>query len=202
MPQHQQQSQSSDHPNDDDNIYDDDDDDHDEISTEENPDILLEFTTNVQENVQTNLNRLRRVNLADGWDSGTSAEEMSDDLMLGLRDGFCGALSSFSSWNSAMVTLVRNGRIGDALVWNTIGLQLPLVAYRSDSTWPFTRSCGGYSARLAPRSAAGTAFASLWTTTMTKPHRNTWTQTTMKRRNKENPRCASSSRPCLSSNCA
>ena len=84
----------------------------------------------MQENVQSNLNRLRRVNLADGWDSGTSAEEMSDDLMLGLRDGFCGALSSFSSWNSAMVTLVRNGRIGDALVGYTIGLQLPLVAYR------------------------------------------------------------------------
>ena len=117
-------------PDDPSHSHDDDDTPDDEITTEANPDILLEFTTNVQEKVQTNLNQLRRVNLADGWDTGTSAEEMSDDLMLGLRDGFCGALSSFSSWNSAMVALARDGEVGQALVGYTIGLQLPLVAYR------------------------------------------------------------------------
>jgi len=102
----------------------------DDETAEENPDILVEFTNNVQENVQQNFDRLRRVNLADGWDSGTTAEEMSDDLMLGLRDGFCGALSSFSSWNSAMVSLIRKGQVGEAVVGYMIGLQLPIIAYR------------------------------------------------------------------------
>jgi fluoride ion exporter CrcB/FEX len=88
--------------------------------------ILHEVTANVTENVT----RLRRVNLADGWDVGTTPEAMSDDLMLGLRDGFCGAVSSFSSWNSAMVNLLRGGQVGEALVGYVLGLQLPIVAYR------------------------------------------------------------------------
>jgi fluoride ion exporter CrcB/FEX len=98
-----------------------------------NADYITEITdlaTNIQDNVQENLYRLRRVNLADGWDSGTTASAMSDDLMLGLRDGFCGALSSFSSWNSAMVALLRKGQVTQALVGYMIGLQLPIVAYR------------------------------------------------------------------------
>jgi len=103
------------------------DDDNDPESMDRT---IAEFTTNVQENVQENFDRLRRVNLADGWDSGTTAEEMSDDLMLGLRDGFCGALSSFSSWNSSMVSLLRNGQIGEAFVGYMLGLQLPIIAYR------------------------------------------------------------------------
>jgi fluoride ion exporter CrcB/FEX len=88
--------------------------------------ILHEVSANVTENVS----RLRRVNLADGWDVGTTPEAMSDDLMLGLRDGFCGAVSSFSSWNSAMVNLLRDGQIGEALVGYLLGIQLPIVAYR------------------------------------------------------------------------
>jgi fluoride ion exporter CrcB/FEX len=93
-------------------------------------DYITDFANNIQDNVQENLYRLGRVNLADGWDSGTTAEAMSDDLMLGLRDGFCGALSSFSSWNSAMVSLLRHGNVGQAVVGYIIGLQLPIVAYR------------------------------------------------------------------------
>jgi fluoride ion exporter CrcB/FEX len=88
--------------------------------------ILHEVSANVTENVS----RLRRVNLADGWDVGTTPDAMSDDLMLGLRDGFCGAVSSFSSWNSAMVNLLRDGQIGEALVGYVLGLQLPIVSYR------------------------------------------------------------------------
>jgi fluoride ion exporter CrcB/FEX len=88
--------------------------------------ILNVVTANVTENVS----RLRRVNLADGWDVGTTPSAMSDDLMLGLRDGFCGAVSSFSSWNSAMVNLLRGGQVGEALVGYVLGLQLPIVAYR------------------------------------------------------------------------
>jgi fluoride ion exporter CrcB/FEX len=88
--------------------------------------LFYDMTTNVSENVA----RLRRVNLADGWDIGTSTEAMSDDLILGLRAGFCGALSSFSSWNSAMVNLMKKGNIGQAIVGYIIGIQLPIVAYR------------------------------------------------------------------------
>ena len=91
---------------------------------------ITDLANNIQDNVQENLYRLRRVNLADGWDTGTTASAMSDDLMLGLRDGFCGALSSFSSWNSAMVSLLRKGQFTQALVGYMIGLQLPIVAYR------------------------------------------------------------------------
>ena len=91
---------------------------------------ITDLANNIQDNVQENLYRLRRVNLADGWDTGTTASAMSDDLMLGLRDGFCGALSSFSSWNSAMVSLLRKGQFTQALVGYMIGLQLPIVSYR------------------------------------------------------------------------
>jgi len=84
----------------------------------------------VTADVMENVNRLRRVNIADGWDAGTSAEAMSDDLMLGLRAGFCGALSSFSSWNSSMVNLMRQGKIGEAAVGYMLGIQLPIIAYR------------------------------------------------------------------------
>eukprot|EP00978_Attheya_sp_CCMP212_P001776 scaffold3644_cov58-Attheya_sp.AAC.7 len=38
--------------------------------------------------VSANLNTLSRVNIADGWDVGTTPEAMSDDLLLGLRVGF------------------------------------------------------------------------------------------------------------------
>ncbi|CAB9501264.1 CrcB-like protein [Seminavis robusta] len=91
---------------------------------------LEQIISNVQANVSENISRLGRVNLADGWDVGTTPEAMSDDLMLGLRDGFCGALSSFSSWNSSMLNLLREGHIGEAFVGYLLGLQLPIVAYR------------------------------------------------------------------------
>jgi fluoride ion exporter CrcB/FEX len=54
--------------------------------------------------------------------------------MLGLRDGFCGALSSFSSWQSSMVSLMRNGRFGEAFTGYMLGIQLPLIAYRTGQT--------------------------------------------------------------------
>ena len=89
-----------------------------------------QIVQDVQANVSENISRFRRVNLASGWDVGTTASEMSDDLLLGLRDGFCGALSSFSSWNSAMVTLLKHEQIGQAIVGYMLGLQLPIIAYR------------------------------------------------------------------------
>uniref|UniRef100_A0A7S4SCV2 Uncharacterized protein n=1 Tax=Ditylum brightwellii TaxID=49249 RepID=A0A7S4SCV2_9STRA len=80
--------------------------------------------------VSENLTRLTTLNIADGWDVGTTAQAMSNDLLLGLRVGFCGALSTFSSWNSDMVNLLRNGKIDTAFVGYMIGLSLPIMAYR------------------------------------------------------------------------
>lgn len=91
---------------------------------------LEQMISNVQANVAENISRIQRVNIADGWDVGTTPEAMSDDLLLGLRDGFCGALSSFSSWNSSMLDLLRAGHIGEAIIGYVLGLQLPIVAYR------------------------------------------------------------------------
>ena len=39
---------------------------------------------------------LRRVGVMDGWNEGTSTDDMKDIILLGLRAGFCGALSTFS----------------------------------------------------------------------------------------------------------
>ena len=91
---------------------------------------MNQIMRSVSADVTENWSRLRRVHLANGWDQGTTPEAMSDDLMLGLRVGFCGALSSFSSWNSQMVSLLKDGRIGDAVVGYMLGLQLPIIAYR------------------------------------------------------------------------
>ena len=99
--------------------------------------ILYEYSSKAASHVQnefrnfsSNITRMRQVTLAEGWDVGTTPRAMSDGLMLGLRDGFCGALSSFSSWNSSMVGLIRRGNIGGAIVGYMLGLQLPIVSYK------------------------------------------------------------------------
>ena len=74
--------------------------------------------------------KLSRVNIADGWDVGTTADAMKDGILLGLRVGFCGALSSFSSWNSDMVSLLCNGYVDAAIVGYILGLLVPIVCYR------------------------------------------------------------------------
>ena len=81
--------------------------------------------------VTENITRLTQVDIAEGWDVGTTPEAMSDDLLLGLRVGFCGCLSTFSSWNSAMINLLWNGHITQALVGYAIGIQLPIISYRA-----------------------------------------------------------------------
>lgn len=96
-------------------------------------DVGTQFTSHVQDefrNLHSNINQMTKASLSDGWDAGTSPDEMSEDLMLGLRDGFCGALSSFSSWNSSMVALIKKGDIGSAIVGYMLGLQLPIISYR------------------------------------------------------------------------
>jgi len=95
----------------------------------EHPDIDV-LLTNVATGLSQKLSRMSRVSLADGWDVGTSPEEKSEDLMLGLRVGLCGALSSFSSWLSSMVGLLKMGEFGQAFVGLGLGIQLPIVSYR------------------------------------------------------------------------
>lgn len=80
--------------------------------------------------VSTQISNFRRLHVADGWDAGTTPEEMKHDILLGLRVGFCGAVSTFSSWNSAMINLLRNGKVGDALVGYALGIQLGIISYR------------------------------------------------------------------------
>ena len=95
---------------------------------------IADLTTNVQENVTANIHRFNRLQSSSlfrrGWDSGTTANDMSDDLLLGLRDGFCGALSSFSSWNSSMIALLRQAEFSKAIVGYMLGIQLPIISYR------------------------------------------------------------------------
>ncbi|CAJ1966965.1 unnamed protein product [Cylindrotheca closterium] len=91
---------------------------------------LEQIVSNVATDVSQQISQLSRVTLADGWDVGTTPDDKKKDLMLGLRDGLCGALSSFSSWISAMVSLLRDGKVGEACVGIVIGIQLPIVAYR------------------------------------------------------------------------
>ena len=100
-----------------------------DYGTRENPD-LDQIISSMTTNVSNNISRIGRVNLAKSWDVGTSPQEKSEDLVLGLRDGLCGALSSFSSWLSSMVNLFRSGNIGQAVVGILLGIQLPIVAYR------------------------------------------------------------------------
>lgn len=100
-----------------------------DYGTQENPD-LDQIISNMATGVSNKISFIGRVNLANGWDVGCSPQEKSEDLTLGLRDGLCGALSSFSSWISSMVNLFRAGQIGQAFVGLTLGIQLPIVAYR------------------------------------------------------------------------
>jgi hypothetical protein len=66
----------------------------------------------------------------EGWNSGTSPEEMKHIILLGLRLGFCGALGTFSSLNASVIRLLKSGKIGEALVGYAISIQLGIVSYR------------------------------------------------------------------------
>lgn len=100
-----------------------------DYGTQDQPD-LDQLITNVAADISQKISRIKRVRLADGWDVGTTPEEKSADLILGLRDGLCGALSSFSSWISSMVNLLRRGHVGQSFVGLVLGIQLPIIAYR------------------------------------------------------------------------
>ena len=73
---------------------------------------------------------LRRVRLLDGWNVDTSPDKMKGILLLGLRVGFCGALSTFSSLNASVIRLLREGALGEALVTIILTIELGIVSYR------------------------------------------------------------------------
>ncbi|KAL7549386.1 hypothetical protein ACHAWF_012657 [Thalassiosira exigua] len=85
-----------------------------------------EMIHNISENVTT----LRRIHLLDGWNVDTSPEKMNHIILLGLRVGFCGALSTFSSLNASVIRLLRSGAVGEALVGYALSIQLGIVSYR------------------------------------------------------------------------
>lgn len=89
-----------------------------------------QIISNVTTDVSQKISRISRANLADGWDLHTTPEEKTEDFLMGLREGLCGALSSFSSWISSMVGLFKEGQFGEAFVGLLLGIQLPLLAYR------------------------------------------------------------------------
>ena len=72
----------------------------------------------------------RRLQFLEGWNSGTSPEEMKHIILIGLRLGFCGALGTFSSLNASVIRLLKSGKIGEALVGYAISIQLGIVSYR------------------------------------------------------------------------
>ncbi|KAL7542587.1 hypothetical protein ACHAXR_012335 [Thalassiosira sp. AJA248-18] len=83
-----------------------------------------EMIHSISENVTT----LRRIHLLDGWNVET--EKMKHIILLGLRVGFCGALSTFSSLNASMIRLLRAGSVGEALMGYMLSIQLGIVSYR------------------------------------------------------------------------
>ena len=81
--------------------------------------------------ISKNIHYLTKLRIAEGWDVGTTAHAMQNDILLGLRVGLCGAIGTFSSWNSQMVSFLRQGQVGAALIGYLIGLELPILAYRT-----------------------------------------------------------------------
>jgi len=90
-----------------------------------------EETTKFVDQISKNVHLLIKLKIAQGWDVGVSARAMQHDILLGLRVGLCGAISTFSSWNSTMVTFLRMGKIPEAFWGYLIGLELPILAYRT-----------------------------------------------------------------------
>ena len=77
----------------------------------------------------------RRRHIGAAGLAGRPAARVNAALLLGLRTGFCGCLTTFSSWNQAMVQLVAAEKDGviimglkGALLGYAIGLLLPIVA--------------------------------------------------------------------------
>lgn len=91
---------------------------------------IMEGVNERLNSIADNVTAIRHADFASGWKVGTSPDDMKHIILIGLRMGFCGAISTFSSWNAAMVNLVKNRKIGEAIGGYTIGLQLGILSYR------------------------------------------------------------------------
>ena len=85
---------------------------------------IMEGVNERLNSIADNVTAIRHADFASGWKVGTSPDDMKHIILIGLRMGFCGAISTFSSWNAAMVNLVKNRKIGEAIGGYAIGLQL------------------------------------------------------------------------------
>jgi fluoride ion exporter CrcB/FEX len=90
-----------------------------------------ETATSFVDQISKNVSLLIKLKIAEGWDVGVTARAMQHDILVGLRVGLCGAISTFSSWNSTMVQFLRMGKLSEAFWGYLIGLELPIIAYRT-----------------------------------------------------------------------
>jgi len=110
---------------------------HSESNNNNNDPIRHQSSSTIEEQVDEiihsisdHVTTIRRVHLLDGWNVDTSPEKMKHIILLGLRVGFCGALSTFSSLNASVIRLLRAGAVGEALVGYAISIQMGIVSYR------------------------------------------------------------------------
>lgn len=101
-----------------------------EESTLSSSGTIIEGVNERLQSLSNNVTAIRHADFASGWKIGTSPEDMKHIILIGLRIGFCGAVSTFSSWNSAMVNLVKKGKWGEAIGGYAIGLQLGIISFR------------------------------------------------------------------------
>lgn len=80
--------------------------------------------------INDHVTTFRRIHILDGWNVDTSPDKMKHIILLGLRVGFCGALSTFSSLNASVIRLLRAGSVGEALVGYAMSIQLGILSYR------------------------------------------------------------------------
>ena len=91
---------------------------------------IEEHVGEIIHDINDHVTTFRRVSLIDGWKMTISADQMKDIILLGLRVGFCGALSTFSSLNASVIRLLKAGSIGEGIVGYALSIQLGIVSYR------------------------------------------------------------------------
>jgi len=91
---------------------------------------IEEHVGEIIHDINDHVTTFRRVSLIDGWKTTISADQMKDIILLGLRVGFCGALSTFSSLNASVIRLLKAGSIGEGVVGYALSIQLGIVSYR------------------------------------------------------------------------
>ena len=91
---------------------------------------IEEHVDEMVQSISNNVSVIRRIRFLDGWKGGTSPEQMKHIILLGLRIGFCGALSTFSSLNASVIRLLKKGSIGEAFFGYAVSIQLGIVSYR------------------------------------------------------------------------